>query len=483
MFGLGVGLSILLGICLLCVCAFEFINGFHDTANAVATVIYTKSLKPTVAVVISGILNGIGVFVGGTAVAMGIIKMLPVETLVDQNMAHSIGMVAAILLTAIFWNLGTWYLGIPASSSHTLIGSILGVGIAYSFLPGVDEAAVNWHKVRDIALALLCSPLFGFGFAMALMFLLKILFGKNEKLFAAPDGDTPPPWWIRAILILTCCAVSFSHGSNDGQKGIGLMMLILIGIVPGYFALNQASDLSQLGAEIEQVKAAVAQLSVGDLGPEGQEVLGKLNQDLARMDELSTQTNGFTALDSVETEGHEEKADPRFEIRKEILLITDAVKKLDGIGEGLGEESSTASQIASVSKAAKGMTQFTEYAPPWVVVIIALSLGIGTMIGWKRIVVTIGEKIGKTHLSYAQGAAAEMVAASTIAISTFGLHLPVSTTHVLSSGIAGTMFARGGKDNMQWSTVSKIIWAWVLTAPVCITMSGLLFLLFRMLTG
>lgn len=481
MFGLDIGLSILLGICLLCVCAFEFINGFHDTANAVATVIYTKSLKPWVAVVISGLLNGIGVFVGGTAVAMGIIKMLPVETLVDQNMAHSVGMVAAILITAILWNLGTWYLGIPASSSHTLIGSILGVGIAYSFLPGVEGAAVNWHKVRDIGLALLCSPIFGFGFAMVLMYLLKSLFGKNEALFAEPDGDTPPPWWMRAILVGTCCAVSFSHGSNDGQKGIGLMMLILIGIVPGYFALNQSSDFSQLDRVVASVQDAASEIATSELSGADKSTMEKLQKDIAALAAIGQGLNGFGQLDAPES--GEETSDAQFEVRKEILLITDAVKKLDGSARRLTGDNPLVAKIGALSKASKGLTQFTEYAPPWVIVLIALSLGIGTMIGWKRIVVTIGEKIGKTHLSYAQGAAAEMVAASTIAISTFGLHLPVSTTHVLSSGIAGTMFARGGKDNMQWSTVSKIIWAWVLTAPVCIVVSGLLFLLFRQITG
>ena len=467
MFGLGIGLSILLGLCLLCVCAFEFINGFHDTANAVATVIYTKSLKPTIAVVMSGILNGIGVFVGGTAVAMGIINMLPVETLVDQNMAHSIGMVAAILLTAIFWNLGTWYLAIPASSSHTLIGSILGVGIAYSFLPGTGEAAVNWSKVQHIGLSLLCSPLFGFLFAMALMYLLKVFFSKNESLFSEPDGETPPPFWVRAVLVATCCAVSFSHGSNDGQKGIGLMMLILIGVVPGYFALNQSSDLTKLAGVVTEVQQAADRIPSVDLDDEMREVADKLKADLGRMASLATSTNNFADLESGEDQ---------FEIRKEILLITNAAKKLDKAAEHESPE------IASLLKSTKGLSQFTEYAPPWVIVVIALSLGIGTMIGWKRIVITIGEKIGKTHLSYAQGAAAELVAASTIAASTY-LGLPVSTTHVLSSGIAGTMFARGGKDNLQKSTITKILWAWVLTLPVCVAMSGILFLLFRMISG
>ena len=238
MFGLDFGFSVLLLLCLFCVCAFEFINGFHDTANAVATVIYTNSMKPWRAVLLSGILNGVGVFVGGTAVAMGIINMLPVETLVDQNTIHSLGMVGAILLTAIFWNLGTWLLSIPASSSHTLVGAIIGVGIAYSLLPGSGGAAVNWHKAGEVGLSLLISPLFGFVLALSLLSLLALFFKKNADVFKAPEGNAPPPLWIRCILVCTCGLVSFSHGSNDGQKGIGLMMLILIGIVPAKFALD-----------------------------------------------------------------------------------------------------------------------------------------------------------------------------------------------------------------------------------------------------
>ena len=482
MFGLGIGLTALLCVCLLCVCAFEFINGFHDTANAVATVIYTKSLKPTVAVVISGILNGIGVFVGGTAVAMGIINMLPVETLVDQNMAHSIGMVAAILLTAILWNLGTWYFGIPASSSHTLIGSILGVGIAYSYLPNVEGAAVNWDKVTHIAMSLLCSPLFGFGFALLLMYLLKALFGKQESLFAEPDGDTPPPFSIRAILVATCCAVSFSHGSNDGQKGIGLMMLILIGILPGYFALNRSEDLTRLSEVVAEVRDAADAIPTDSLDAEHAKIAKQLKIDVARLSQIGTDTANFSDLgspDNSKSEGG--NPDRRFEIRKEILLVTNATKHLQEASHTL-EDTPTVVSIKTLVSATKKLKEFTEYAPPWVIILIALSLGVGTMIGWKRIVVTIGEKIGKTHLSYAQGASAELVAASTIAVSTY-LGLPVSTTHVLSSGIAGTMYARGGKDNMQWSTVGKIAWAWVLTAPVCIAVSALLFLLFRFITG
>ncbi len=462
MFGLGIGLSALLCLCILCVCAFEFINGFHDTANAVATVIYTKSLKPWRAVLLSGLLNGLGVFLGGTAVAMGIINMLPVETLVDQNVFHSLGMVAAILLTAIIWNLGTWWLAIPASSSHTLVGAILGVGIAYSLLPGTGEAAVNWQKAGEVGLSLLCSPLFGFVLAIALMSILARVFYRRLELFKAPEGDQPPPWWIRATLILTCGMVSFSHGSNDGQKGIGLMMLVLIGIVPAEFALNSRYGDVEIAAALVQVQSNFAQVQSATTDSQMQSILQSAATPLAELTRLTSQPT-----EQMQSGTH------RFDIRKNILLLRNEVKKLAQHGTG---NSTVAAQ--SLVDAANGLRKFTDYAPLWVIVLIALSLAIGTMIGWERIVVTIGEKIGKSHLTYAQGASAEIVAASTIAASTY-LGLPVSTTHVLSSGIAGAMYASGGLSNLDNSTIQKILLAWVLTLPVCITLSATLFLIFR----
>ena len=467
MFGLDFSYSILLLLCLLCVCAFEFINGFHDTANAVATVIYTNSMKPWHAVLLSGILNGLGVFVGGTAVAMGIINMLPVETLVDQNTVHSLGMVASILLTAIFWNLGTWLLSIPASSSHTLVGAILGVGIAYSLLPGTGEAAVNWHKAGEVGLSLLISPLFGFVLALSLFSLLAVVFRRSANLFKSPEGDAPPPLWIRSVLISTSGLVSFSHGSNDGQKGIGLMMLILIGIVPAKFALDDRisqKDMAQTVASIqESFEQATADVSAAPF---------QLTLEKAR-DPL----NSLAALTDPKQSAAEHEKVPAFEIRKNILLLRNATKHLKD-----HEEFSAVPAMKSLFEKAESLKKHTDYSPTWVIVLIALSLGIGTMIGWKRIVVTIGEKIGKTHLTYAQGASAEIVAASTIAASTY-LGLPVSTTHVLSSGIAGAMFASGGVNNLEKSMISKILLAWVLTLPVCITMSGTLFLIFRSISG
>ena len=467
MFGLDVGHSILLLLCLLCVCAFEFINGFHDTANAVATVIYTNSMKPWHAVVLSGVLNGLGVFVGGTAVAMGIINMLPVETLVDQNTAHSLGMVGAILLTAIFWNLGTWLLSIPASSSHTLVGSILGVGIAYSLLPGTGEAAVNWQKAGEVGLSLLISPLFGFMLAMALLSLLGWVFRRNTKLFTAPEGEAPPPMWIRSILISTCGLVSFSHGSNDGQKGIGLMMLILIGIIPAKFALDDRVAKQEVTQTVASIQESFEHATADASALPFQNGLEKAREPLRLLTNLTDPKNGDAAIENA----------PAFEIRKNILLLRNATKHLKD-----HPEYSNSTVMKTLSEKVESLKRYTDYSPTWVIVLIALSLGIGTMIGWKRIVVTIGEKIGKTHLTYAQGASAEIVAASTIAASTY-LGLPVSTTHVLSSGIAGAMFASGGVKNLEKSTITKILLAWVLTLPVCLTMSGTLFLIFRSLFG
>ncbi|MDX1927093.1 MAG: inorganic phosphate transporter [Pirellulaceae bacterium] len=467
MFGLGIGLSALLVLCILCVCAFEFINGFHDTANAVATVIYTKSLKPWRAVVLSGILNGLGVFMGGTAVAMGIINLLPVETLVDQNVMHSLGMVGAILLTAIIWNLGTWLLAIPASSSHTLIGAILGVGIAYSLLPGTGDAAVNWHKASEVGLSLLCSPLFGSILAILLMALLARIFLSNHQLFKAPKGDTPPPWWIRGVLIATCGLVSFSHGSNDGQKGIGLMMLVLIGIIPAKFALDERYGDQEIAQSLVQVQQTFEAASSKLTDAKSQGILQAASVPLAAL-------NGLTSeMDDTIREGNH-----RFEIRKNILLLRNEVSKLKEDSQNGIYSAEQVESVQALVSDATSLRRFTDYAPFWVIVLIALSLGIGTMIGWERIVVTIGEKIGKTHLTYAQGASAEIVAASTIAASTY-LGLPVSTTHVLSSGIAGAMVSSGGLSNLDKAVIQKIVLAWVLTFPVCVTLSGTLFLVFR----
>ncbi len=466
MFELEFTYSALLIICLIAACGFEFVNGFHDTANAVATVIYTNSLKPWVAVIWSGTMNALGVFLGGIAVAMGIVNLLPVETLIDQNIAHSLSMIGALLISAISWNLLTWYFGIPCSSSHTLIGSILGVGIAYSFLPESVGAAVNWTKATEIGASLLISPLFGFSVTIVLMYFLRVLTKKKaygEDLFKEPKKNAPPPPWVRAILLLTCTGVSFFHGQNDGQKGVGLIMLILIGIVPGYFALNANFDTSRLSEPLQKLEFVMASIDTIPLSASDRKTL---RQSRA----LDAQLQQVMAIPSI----HHLPRNDRFAVRRDILVLDRNLGKL----QQEDEVRISAADRALMKSSLKDLRKVTDYSPTWVILLIAISLGFGTMIGWKRIVKTIGEKIGKEHLSYAQGASAELVAASTIGMSSY-LGLPVSTTHVLSSGVAGSMVASKGVKNLQPETVRNILIAWFLTLPVVMTMAGSLFLLFR----
>src|SRR6202050_4789480 len=236
---------LLLTLALLVALGFEFVNGFHDTANAVATVIYTHSLEPHIAVVWSGFWNFMGVLTSSGAVAFAIVSLLPVELILQVGSKGGFAMVFALLMAAIVWNLGTWYFGLPASSSHTMIGSIIGVGIANQLLsPKTGTSGVDWSQAANIGKSLLLSPLVGFTVAALLLLAAKALI-HDEKLYRAPEGNAPPPFYIRCLLILTCTGVSFFHGSNDGQKGMGLIMLILIGTVPTAYALNHAVTYSE----------------------------------------------------------------------------------------------------------------------------------------------------------------------------------------------------------------------------------------------
>ncbi|MCS7004128.1 MAG: inorganic phosphate transporter [Cytophagales bacterium] len=470
MFGLDLTFTLLLIFCILCACAFEFINGFHDTANAVATVIYTHSLKPRTAVILSGILNFLGVLMGGVAVAMGIVNLLPTEILTDTNIYHSLAMILAILFAAIIWNLGTWYLGIPCSSSHTMIGSILGVGLAFQFIPGSGEATVNWSKAYEIGLSLLISPLIGFLGTLLLVVFLRNIFNKNDRLFTEPSKTQAPPWWIRIILILTCSGVSFSHGSNDGQKGVGLVMLILIAILPTQFALKSVTNPSEIKGILYAYQQVINQIDVNILSEKYAKIVQESKMEAKDIeDRLTLAENNENIIAEKD----------RVEIRKDVLLISKHAKKLiesDDSGLNGRQKENLHSAVSKLKKIT------TDYAPTWVLMMIAISLGVGTTIGWKRIVLTIGERIGKTHLTYAQGASAELIAMSTIGLASW-LGLPVSTTQVLSSGIAGSMAALGGLANLRSNTIRSIFIAWVLTFPVCVGLSAGLFLLFWWMMG
>jgi PiT family inorganic phosphate transporter len=467
---------VLLGVALLIALGFEFVNGFHDTANAVATVIYTHSLEPNIAVVWSGMWNLIGVLTSSGGVAFSILSLLPVELILQVGKGAGFAMVFALLLAAIIWNLSTWALGLPASSSHTLIGSIIGVGIANQLIGGHNgTSGVDWAQVTNVFKVLLISPLVGFGCAALLLLLLKMLI-KNPALYESPKGTEPPPFWIRGLLILTCTGVSFGHGSNDGQKGMGLIMLILIGTVPTAYALNHAIGVGQVPDFVAVSEQAVHVLS-GHVSQDA--VMDDARNDLT--DYIRTkQFTPTTALAArqlaidIEHEVEQYKslakvpAGQQQNVRNDMYVESEALRLMDKAKQ----PAFSASEATVLTNYKKHLDASTKFIPTWVKVAVALALGLGTMVGWKRIVVTVGEKIGKEHLTYAQGASAEIVAAVTI-IAADQFKMPVSTTHVLSSGIAGTMMANG--SGLQLSTIRNIALAWVFTLPVAALLAGGIF--------
>jgi inorganic phosphate transporter, PiT family len=476
---------LLLGLALFVALGFEFVNGFHDTANAVATVIYTHSLDPQIAVVWSGAWNFAGVLFSSGVVAFGIVSLLPVDLILQVGTASGFAMVFALLVAAIIWNLGTWYLGLPSSSSHTLIGSIIGVGIANQLIaPATGTSGVDWAQAVGVGKSLLLSPLVGFVCAASLLMVAKVAIPRRE-LYVSPVGTAPPPLWIRLLLILTCTGVSFAHGSNDGQKGMGLIMLILIGTVPTAYALNRAVPATHVHDFVAVSAQAVDALASRD---DGTVPVGEPRNHLTayvRSHTLAPETVPAvrTMIRDIARDlgAYKELRDVPPELvrnfRNDLYIVNEALRLL--------QSSPTPHIVAArdtdvIRQYRRNVDVATKFIPDWVKVAVAIALGLGTMIGWKRIVVTVGEKIGKEHLTYAQGAAAELTAMATIgAADSFGL--PVSTTHVLSSGVAGTMAAN--HSGLQWNTIRNLLMAWVLTLPVSIMLSGTLFWLFRTLVS
>ncbi|HTX38331.1 MAG TPA: inorganic phosphate transporter [Bryobacteraceae bacterium] len=459
--------------------SFEFVNGFHDTANAVATVIYTHTLKPTIAVVWSGCWNLIGVLNSTGGVAFGVLALLPVELVVHVGSAAGFAMVFALLISAIIWNLGTWYFGLPASSSHTLIGSIMGVGLANSMMSAghVFGEGVNWAKASEVGMSLLISPIVGFTCAALLLLLSKALI-KRKELYMAPDKEKAPPLWIRLLLIFTCTGVSFAHGSNDGQKGMGLIMLILIGILPATYAVDlgtsqvSVQEISQSAMTISsRMDQHAPGIALAGLQTSSDELSSYLKTTGVASDltfaaignkcrEISAMLEGKTSLTQLNPE------DRRL-LRTDLYLVSESLGKL------LKQKKlSETPDIDAAAALHSRMDKVTKFIPLWVKVMVAIALGLGTMIGWKRIVVTVGEKIGKEHLTYAQGASAELVAMGTILMAD-RMNLPVSTTHVLSSGIAGTMAAN--RSGLQMETLRNLLLAWVLTLPVSVLLGAGIF--------
>jgi phosphate/sulfate permease len=570
---------VLLGVALLIALGFEFVNGFHDTANAVATVIYTHSLDPNIAVVWSGLCNLCGVLVSSGAVAFSVITLLPVELILQVSYGAGFAMVFALLIAAIIWNLSTWWFGLPASSSHTMVGSIIGVGVANQLMNvHSGTSGVDWGQAGKVFEVLLISPIVGFVCAGALLLLSKffiltqwakhfaVLFDANHKkplwliptvaiagipgayiflwvapmvfglfgtpglavwqpikyftswnppagliatmvlvgiagwylvavfarivienadvLFSAPKGSTPPPWPIRALLIFTCSGVSFAHGSNDGQKGMGLIMLILIGTVPTAYALNHAVTAKDVQAFVTTSQAAdqVINKHADQTAVMGADARATVTQYIATkqlqpdtMLALRELVNDLSNEVSIYKEYKSVPASQQTNVRNDMYVASEAIRLM----LKSGNPNFTKDETTALTKYEAQVNKATKFIPGWVKVAVALALGLGTMVGWKRIVVTVGEKIGKEHLTYAQGACAELVAMGTImAADNFGL--PVSTTHVLNSGVAGTMAAN--RSGLQFSTIRNIAAAWVFTLPVAALLSGSLFWLFRQIS-
>ena len=472
---------LLLGVALLIALGFEFVNGFHDTANAVATVIYTHSLPASVAVVWSGFFNFLGVLLSSGAVAFGIIALLPVELILKVGSSAGFAMVFALLLSAIIWNLGTWWLGLPASSSHTLIGSIIGVGVANALMHGRDgTSGVDWAQAGKVGYSLLLSPLVGFACAALLLVALRMLV-KRRELYQAPVGNTPPPWWIRGLLILTCTGVSFAHGSNDGQKGMGLIMLILVGTLPMAYALNRTMPAEQsmhFASVAEATQQALQRNAPQLVIRDPRKTLSDFIRQPAASPELIPALAALTGSIGSEVKGYgslnKVPAEAMANVRNDMYLTSETIRLIDK-HQLVTFNAGTHDQLQLFKRQ---LDDATRYIPLWVKVAVAIALGLGTMVGWRRIVITVGEKIGKTHLTYAQGASAELVAMCTIgAADMYGL--PVSTTHVLSSGVAGTMVANG--SGLQMRTIFNLLMAWVLTLPAAIGLAGGLYWLLTQL--
>ncbi|MBK4715268.1 MULTISPECIES: inorganic phosphate transporter PitA [Tenebrionibacter/Tenebrionicola group] len=483
--GLDLYTGLLLILALVFVLFYEAINGFHDTANAVATVIYTRAMRSQLAVIMAAVFNFFGVLLGGLSVAYAIVHMLPTDLLLNVGSAHGLAMVFSMLLAAIIWNLGTWYFGLPASSSHTLIGAIIGIGLTNALMTGTSIVeALNIPKVMGIFASLIISPVVGLVIAGGMIFLLRRFWSgtkKRRRIHLTPaerekkDGKKKPPFWTRIALILSAIGVSFSHGANDGQKGIGLVMLVLIGVAPAGFVVNMNASgydiartrdaINNVELYFQQHRDALSQvIDMNPIIPTPEENNADKPHDfhcdaaramhaLERSRQLLNGLESYNSL-SVEERGH---------MRRLLLCISDTADKAASLPGAKADDKRYLKELKN------DLLLTIEYAPVWIIMAVALALGIGTMIGWRRVATTIGEKIGKKGMTYAQGMSAQMTAAVSIGVASY-TGMPVSTTHVLSSSVAGTMIVDGG--GLQRKTVTSILMAWVFTLPAAIGLSS-----------
>ncbi|WP_202948041.1 inorganic phosphate transporter [Methylobacterium sp. GXF4] len=442
---------VLLIVALVLVLAFEFSNGFHDTANAVATVIYTGTLKPMQAVVWSGLMNFLGVMLGGIAVAYTLVELVPPDVLPPPNGGQAVGMLAALLVSALAWNVGTWWLGLPNSSSHALIGALIGIAVEHALAQGRGlQEGVDWSEVRGVLGSLLTSPVLGFALAFGL-FRLIARTAHDRRLYEPPRDGEVPVWWMRGILVLTCTGVSFAHGTNDGQKSIGLIMLAIIGLFPADYALNSSmggDTLAALGRRMPEIDRLIARYG-GDRKEEGAAAVRSMAERLS------------TAASVADL-----SPEDRTTLRHHLNQVSEQLKR---IGE---DRKVPEAQRAEAKAAHTEIGRSVEYAPWWVRALSAVFLGAGTMVGYRRIVTTLGERLGNSHLVPAQGAAAELVAAGLIGAAGF-TGFPVSTTHVVTGGIAGTM--AGARVGVQRPMLRQIATAWALTLPATMALSATTF--------
>ena len=455
---------------------YEMINGFHDTANAVAMIIYTHSMKARDSVIMSGFMNFLGVLLGGIGVAYAIVHLLPVDIMVETNQNASLAMVYSLLISAVIWNFGTWYFALPVSSSHSLIGSIIGVSTTFGVLNGFDiSQSVNWKVVYGVLTGLALSPLIGFGLAFLLMKLSR-KYINSPKLFKSPSQEEKrkhPNFWARMGIIATGAGVSFAHGSNDGQKGIGLIMIILIGILPNYYALNMdahhykiiqtkdaANNLARFYADNSEtiVQLVSEKRLISALKTKNTIAECNVNQVGETISLVATKLDGIDSYSQLSN-------DDRWSVRTSILCSDNFFAQAEKTYLLIDKDKSD-----YIATQRKQLVSPIEYAPYWVIMAVAFAIGIGTMVGYKRIVHTIGEKIGAKPINYMQGTVAQFTAMITILLANFA-HTPVSTTHILSSAVTGSMMSEtdGG---VQKGTVKIILLSWLFTLPVTALMGS-----------
>jgi PiT family inorganic phosphate transporter len=461
----------LLIFALIMVMMFEATNGFHDAANAVATVIYTKSLQPAQAIVLSGVMNFAGVMIGGIAVAYALVELLPAEVLSPPDGGPAVAMLVSLFVAALTWNIGTWWLGLPNSSSHCLIGSLIGVALGNAFARSRSVVdGVHWPQLWKVLEALALSPLLGFVLAGALYFLCRKTL--HDKHLYAPVKDKPPIWWLRGILILTCSGVSFAHGTNDGQKSIGLIMLTIIGIFPATYALNPTAGMSipAISAVMQQALPLVERYGDDEKADAHAAVESMRGRAVAAESGADGGTEGGLRVGrrALELGSESPTAKRRSSIRDDVYQVVSELRHAED-AKGISPHDKKQAQGL-----AKQLGKAVEYAPLWVRILSALCLGVGTMFGYTRIVKTLGERLGNVHLTPAQGAAAEVVSAVLIGTAGF-TGAPVSTTHIMTSGIAGTMVTSGA--GLKYGMISRIVIAWVFTLPVTILIAGGLYYL------